>query len=1348
LIRLISDFLAPSNTYFFLCSQPTTKSTGTVTATSKRVTKKRKTSDNSTSTTVTVINHYVDSPSAASAASGPTFTAGGNKRRTKKSTNSQGPDEHKLPLKKRHYLLTPGEKPESHHHKGHAASEHHHSPKVHHNTANPPEEKVRKGPHYEQAQIEQFRVHVAEAIEATITRFSSNSTPSPMETTVPVVHTPTKDSTKAITPKKRHLLKTPAAESATTTTTQKQDASSSLKAVANSGVVIDLSITESIQMKTQTQTRKCDIITRKKNRLEGLLSKIAPTTTPSPTTSRSPSTSNTTENSSSSKASKSTSAAANQSQRASVIKTNTTKAAQIAMEMARESESNSNPPPGVFEPSIDLELQIPTSTITPSSVVTKTEMLDSKDGVVAPLASAAKGDKVVESHHRKEKVVEKLLSRAGGQLLLKKKRRKVNRTGFPSVKKKKKSKPSDKENDGGDGENEEKPSPLILLDPLPTEDLLKETTTSTVASGSKDAAKNCDRVPKDGETTATFIERNSRPRLSIVSLERLQGKVTTPAAATIVQPQAAPLPEKRQLREKATKENSGSPALEQIPPTASVKKRERDITPATAELTTQTTSKMSNKKSKPDRTSEVTTKNLGKNNIEKIKERISKAPRDVSSDNEPLINFVTKVTEPIVEQPLSKFMSLRETRKSRSLRSSQLVELTEDPEKVVAPEAEEKMLKRKRTRNLSSSTTAKVVEVLKEEVAPLLRRSKTAIAEKPKPAAEDTCSPAVTLPSARKRSKTICQAVAPVVKETEQQPIPKEEEVVVPPVTVSTLRKRSKTIFQAVAPIVAPAMVVEPPRTSIMRKELKVEISRLNIQIPQKLLSPPPVVTAPVVLPVPATTASAPIDTNNTRITVKIPMTKLRPYQKSLLSRLKFDIFAALDKNLVSLPLKRSSRAIKAAPVAVATPEPVVIETIKIAEPGVAVPAITSELSKKDNKKVKPSKNNVPVKEIEKEDPLPVPANKIVETETALDQINAPPAVDYNEHDPLPEEEKSTSIAVSLQHLLTLDESSLSSSDKEGKTTGPAARKERKKFLPAGLFSDYYKGVESTKPTPKAGASKQSNVPDKVTLPPPAYCEKYFRQTQQDFELPFDLWHAHDSGKLPGRDLVPSWNFRKIRTNVYGDVRSQPAFDHQPCSCKLLTSCREDCLNRMVYTECMPETCPCGDKCQNQKIQRHEYAPGIERFMTDKKGFGVRTRQDIKKSTFISEYLGEVVTEREFKDRMQTLYVNDTHHYCLNLDGGLVIDGHRMGSECRFVNHSCSPNCEIQKWSVNGLFRMALFALRDIRADEELTYDYNFSLFNPAEGQPCRCDTPQCRGVIGGKSQRINQKPIAEVKVS
>ena len=36
----------------------------------------------------------------------------------------------------------------------------------------------------------------------------------------------------------------------------------------------------------------------------------------------------------------------------------------------------------------------------------------------------------------------------------------------------------------------------------------------------------------------------------------------------------------------------------------------------------------------------------------------------------------------------------------------------------------------------------------------------------------------------------------------------------------------------------------------------------------------------------------------------------------------------------------------------------------------------------------------------------------------------------------------------------------------------------------------------------------------------------------------------------------------------------------------------------------------------------------------------------------------------------------------------------------RFMNHSCGPNLETQKWHVNGDVRVGLFALRDIKAGE------------------------------------------------
>ncbi|XP_011869561.1 PREDICTED: histone-lysine N-methyltransferase ash1 [Vollenhovia emeryi] len=304
----------------------------------------------------------------------------------------------------------------------------------------------------------------------------------------------------------------------------------------------------------------------------------------------------------------------------------------------------------------------------------------------------------------------------------------------------------------------------------------------------------------------------------------------------------------------------------------------------------------------------------------------------------------------------------------------------------------------------------------------------------------------------------------------------------------------------------------------------------------------------------------------------------------------------------------------------------------------------------------------------------------------------------------------------------------------------------KKRYLQtSSIFSEYKKDPESKKLATASVDSKR-----KIIICPPNSDDHYtaehlrniptgklLRQRKTPFQLRYELAWLEDQSKLSGRDLVPSWNYRKIRTNIYIDVKPTTLYEAQACECKPESGCGDDCINRMVFSECSPQLCPCPDKCENQKIQKHEWSPGLQRFMTEDKGWGVRTQQAIKSGDFILEYVGEVVSEREFKSRMATKYANDTHHYCLHLDGGLVIDGHRMGGDGRFVNHSCEPNCEMQKWSVLGLPRMALFASRDIKPGEELTYDYNFALFNPSEGQQCRCGSDACRGVIGGKSQRV-----------
>ncbi|KAK9745828.1 AWS domain [Popillia japonica] len=331
-----------------------------------------------------------------------------------------------------------------------------------------------------------------------------------------------------------------------------------------------------------------------------------------------------------------------------------------------------------------------------------------------------------------------------------------------------------------------------------------------------------------------------------------------------------------------------------------------------------------------------------------------------------------------------------------------------------------------------------------------------------------------------------------------------------------------------------------------------------------------------------------------------------------------------------------------------------------------------------------------------------------------------------------------SSIEPMTEKRLRDDRGSASGDDKKNRK----APRWRKKYLVAGLFSDYYKEDDETARQKRAElVSNKSRLvynPEEHPyglLPAPYHCGKYLRCRKIPFQLPYDLWWHHTHSQLPGRDTVPSWNYRKIRSNVYNvKLTTTGACEPQSCNCGPTSSCGDDCINRLVLVEC-----PGSHKCQNQRIQKHEWAPGLEKFMTESKGWGVRTALPIKNGEFILEYVGEVVSDQEFKERMATRYVHDTHHYCLHLDCGLVIDGHRMGGDGRFVNHSCQPNCEMQKWSVNSQSRMALFALRDIEAGEELTYDYNFSLFNPAEGQECKCGSDNCRGVIGGKSQRVRQ---------
>ncbi|MEE6526650.1 hypothetical protein FKM82_027415 [Ascaphus truei] len=121
--------------------------------------------------------------------------------------------------------------------------------------------------------------------------------------------------------------------------------------------------------------------------------------------------------------------------------------------------------------------------------------------------------------------------------------------------------------------------------------------------------------------------------------------------------------------------------------------------------------------------------------------------------------------------------------------------------------------------------------------------------------------------------------------------------------------------------------------------------------------------------------------------------------------------------------------------------------------------------------------------------------------------------------------------------------------------------------------------------------------------------------------------------------------------DVYVDVKPLSGYEATTCNCKrpegdVEKGCVEDCLNRMIFAECSPNTCPCSDHCHNQRIQRHEWVQCLERFRAEGKGWGIRTKEPLKSGQFIVEYLGEVVSEQEFRYQLHGPFhhIHHIHH--------------------------------------------------------------------------------------------------------
>ncbi|KAK2978537.1 hypothetical protein RJ640_001608 [Escallonia rubra] len=129
-------------------------------------------------------------------------------------------------------------------------------------------------------------------------------------------------------------------------------------------------------------------------------------------------------------------------------------------------------------------------------------------------------------------------------------------------------------------------------------------------------------------------------------------------------------------------------------------------------------------------------------------------------------------------------------------------------------------------------------------------------------------------------------------------------------------------------------------------------------------------------------------------------------------------------------------------------------------------------------------------------------------------------------------------------------------------------------------------------------------------------------------------------------------------------------------------------------------------------------------------GFGIFAKQPHRAGDMVIEYTGELVRP-PIADRREHLIYNSlvgAGTYMFRIDDERVIDATRAGSIAHLINHSCEPNCYSRVISVNGDEHIIIFAKRDIKQWEELTYDYRF--FSIDEQLACSCGFPRCRGVV------------------
>lgn len=130
--------------------------------------------------------------------------------------------------------------------------------------------------------------------------------------------------------------------------------------------------------------------------------------------------------------------------------------------------------------------------------------------------------------------------------------------------------------------------------------------------------------------------------------------------------------------------------------------------------------------------------------------------------------------------------------------------------------------------------------------------------------------------------------------------------------------------------------------------------------------------------------------------------------------------------------------------------------------------------------------------------------------------------------------------------------------------------------------------------------------------------------------------------------------------------------------------------------------------------------------------WGLYANEPIAAKEMIIEYVGEMIRQQVAEHREKSyLKLGIGSSYLFRIDENTVIDATKKGGIARFINHCCDPSCTAKIIKVEGKKRIVIYALRDIDANEELTYDYKFEReSNDTERIPCLCGAATCKGYL------------------